>query len=264
MQNIFDSHAHYDDPRFDEDRDTLLSSMASHGVRAIMNVGNTTHANLAGIELAKKYPFVYCSIGIHPDQSAEIAAQNSREYLDVIAQQLSYEKAMALGEIGLDYYYDDDAPRDIQKKIFEEQLALAKDLDVPIIIHNRDAHQDTLDLLKKYRPKGIMHCFSGSAEVAKEVLRLGMYIGFTGVITFKNARRAVEAAAEIPLDRLLVETDCPLSLNAGYVPLYSHFQWTLTGAFHSFPLSSLPLCTTSLEAFKKLLFLINDFLNMRL
>lgn len=209
MQNIFDSHAHYDDPRFDEDRDTLLSSMASHGVRTIMNVGNTTHANLAGIELAKKYPFVYCSIGIHPDQSAEIAAQNSREYLDVIAQQLSYEKAMALGEIGLDYYYDDDAPRDIQKKIFEEQLALAKDLDLPVIIHNRDAHQDTLDLLKKYRPKGIMHCFSGSAEVAKEVLRLGMYIGFTGVITFKNARRAVEAAAEIPLDRLLVETDCP-------------------------------------------------------
>lgn len=209
MQNIFDSHAHYDDPRFDEDRGTLLSSMASHGVRAIMNVGNTTHANLAGIELAKKYPFIYCSIGIHPDQSAEIAAQNSREYLDVIAQQLSYEKAMALGEIGLDYYYDDDAPRDIQKKIFEEQLALAKDLDVPVIIHNRDAHQDTLDLLKKYRPKGIMHCFSGSAEVAKEVLRLGMYIGFTGVITFKNARRAVEAAAEIPLDRLLVETDCP-------------------------------------------------------
>lgn len=209
MQNIFDSHAHYDDPRFDDDRDMLLSSMASNGVRTIMNVGNTTSANVAGIELAKKYPFVYCSIGIHPDQSAEIAAQNSRDYLDVIAQQLSYEKAMALGEIGLDYYYDDDAPRDIQKKIFEEQLALAKDLDVPVIIHNRDAHQDTLELLKKYRPKGIMHCFSGSAEVAKEVLRLGMYIGFTGVITFKNARRAVEAAAEIPLDRLLVETDCP-------------------------------------------------------
>lgn len=126
MLNIFDSHAHYDDPRFDEDRDTLLSSMASHGVRAIMNVGNTTHANLAGIELAKKYPFVYCSIGIHPDQSAEIAAQNSREYLDVIAQQLSYEKAMALGEIGLDYYYDDDAPRDIQKKSLKSSLPWQK------------------------------------------------------------------------------------------------------------------------------------------
>ena len=208
MQNIFDSHAHYDDPRFDEDRDALLGSMAEHGVRAIMNVGNTTHANLAGIELAKQY-FIYCSIGIHPDQAAEIAAQNSREYLDVIASQLSYEKAMALGEIGLDYYYDDASPRDVQRKIFEEQLALAKDLDVPVIIHNRDAHQDTLELLNKYRPKGIVHCFSGSAEVAKEVLRLGMYIGFTGVITFKNARRAVEAAAEVPLDRLLIETDCP-------------------------------------------------------
>lgn len=209
MQNIFDSHAHYDDPRFDEDREALLGSMAEHGVRAIMNVGNTTHANLAGIELAKRYPFVYCSIGIHPDQAAEIAAQNSRDYLEVIAQQLRYEKAMALGEIGLDYYYDDASPREIQRKIFEEQLALAKDLDVPVIIHDRDAHQDTLELLQKYRPKGIMHCFSGSAEFAKEILRLGMYIGFTGVITFKNARRAVEAAAEVPLDRLLVETDCP-------------------------------------------------------
>ena len=157
MQNIFDSHAHYDDPRFDEDRDELLSSMASHGVCRIMNVGNTTHANIAGIELAKKYPFVYCSIGIHPDQAAEIAAQNSKEYLEVMARQLSYEKAMALGEIGLDYYYDDASPRDVQRKIFEEQLALSKDLDLPVIIHNRDAHQDTLDLLKKYRPKGIMH-----------------------------------------------------------------------------------------------------------
>lgn len=209
MQNIFDSHAHYDDPRFDEDRDALLSSMASRGVRAIMNVGNTTHANIAGIELAKKYPFIYCSIGIHPDQAAEIAAQNSKDYLDVMAQQLSYEKAMALGEIGLDYYYDDASPRDIQKKIFEQQLALAKDLQVPVIIHNRDAHADTLELLKKYRPQGIMHCFSGSAEIAKEVIKLGMYVGFTGVITFKNARRAIEAAAEIPLDRLLIETDCP-------------------------------------------------------
>lgn len=154
MQNIFDSHAHYDDPRFDGDRDALLCSMAEHGVRAIMNVGNTTGANLAGIELARQYDFIYCSIGIHPDQSAEIAAQHSREYLDLMAQQLSYEKAMALGEIGLDYYYDDNAPREIQRLIFEQQLALAKDLDVPVIIHNRDAHQDTLELLKKVPAKG--------------------------------------------------------------------------------------------------------------
>lgn len=209
MQNIFDSHAHYDDPRFDEDRDALLLSLADHGVCRVMNVGNTTQANEAGLALADRYDFVYCSIGIHPDQSAQIAAQHSRDYLDVMARQLAHPKARALGEIGLDYYYDDNAPRDIQRQIFEEQLALAKDLDVPVIIHDRDAHQDTLELLKKYQPRGIMHCFSGSAELAREVVKLGMYVGFTGVITFKNARRAVEAAAQVPLDRLLVETDCP-------------------------------------------------------
>ena len=209
MQNIFDSHAHYDDPRFDEDRDALLGSMAEHGVRAIMNVGNTTHANLAGIELAKQYPFIYCSIGIHPDQAAEIAAQNSREYLDVIASQLSYEKAMALGEIGLDYYYDDASPRDVQRKIFEEQLALAKDLDVPVIIHNRDAHQDTLELLNKYRPKGIVHCYSGSAEDAVQLAAQGLYIGFGGACTFNGAKRAAKAIEALPLDAIVLETDCP-------------------------------------------------------
>ena len=209
LQNIFDSHAHYDDPRFDEDRDALLGSMAEHGVRAIMNVGNTTHANLAGIELAKQYPFIYCSIGIHPDQAAEIAAQNSREYLDVIASQLSYEKAMALGEIGLDYYYDDASPRDVQRKIFEKQLALAKDLDVPVIIHNRDAHQDTLELLNKYRPKGIVHCYSGSAEDAVQLAAQGLYIGFGGACTFKGAKRAAKAIAALPLERIVLETDCP-------------------------------------------------------
>ena len=209
MQNIFDSHAHYDDPRFDEDRDALLGSMAEHGVRAIMNVGNTTHANLAGIELAKQYPFIYCSIGIHPDQAAEIAAQNSREYLDVIASQLSYEKAMALGEIGLDYYYDDASPRDVQRKIFEKQLALAKDLDVPVIIHNRDAHQDTLELLNKYRPKGIVHCYSGSAEDAVQLAAQGLYIGFGGACTFNGAKRAAKAIEALPLDAIVLETDCP-------------------------------------------------------
>lgn len=209
MQNIFDSHAHYNDEAFDEDRHQLLSSMQEHGVRTIMNVGHCPEANRTGIELAHQYPFVYCSVGIHPDGAAKVAAENSNAYLDLLAEQLSQPKVMALGEIGLDYYYDDASPRDVQKKVFEQQLALAKDLNVPVIIHNRDAHNDTLELLKKYRPQGIVHCFSGSAEIAKEVIKLGMYIGFTGVITFKNARRAVEAAAEVPLDRLLIETDCP-------------------------------------------------------
>lgn len=209
LQNLFDSHGHYDDPRFDEDRRSLLLSMEQNGIVRIMNIGNTTSANLAGIELAKEYPFLYCTVGIHPDQSAEIYAQNSPAYLNVLAQQSEFSKCQAIGEIGLDYYYDDNAPRPIQKIIFEQQLALAKDLNLPVVIHSRDAAQDTMELLKKYQPKGIVHCFSGSADMAKEVVKLGMYVGFTGVITFKNARRALEAAAAVPLDRLLIETDCP-------------------------------------------------------
>ena len=209
LQNLFDSHGHYDDPRFDEDRAQLLASMKENGIVRIMNIGNNTTANIAGMELAKQYDFIYCTTGIHPDQSLEIYNQNSLAYLDVLAEQSRFEKCMAIGEIGLDYYYDDNAPRDIQKIIFEQQLALAKDLNLPVVIHSRDAAQDTIDLLKKYQPKGIVHCFSGSAEMAKEVVKMGMYVGFTGVITFKNARRAIEAACEVPLNRLLIETDCP-------------------------------------------------------
>ena len=205
LNHIFDSHAHYDDPRFNEDRETLLAAMAGHGVEKIMNIGNTTQANLAGIALAEQYPFIHCTVGIHPDQAPEMQPG----YLDLLAQQSRHPKVHAIGEIGLDYFYDDASPREVQRRVFEEQLALAKDLALPVVIHNRDAHQDTLELLKKYRPKGIMHCFSGSAELAQEVVRLGMYVGFTGVITFKNARKAVEAAAAVPLERLLVETDCP-------------------------------------------------------
>ncbi len=205
LNHIFDSHAHYDDPRFNEDRETLLAAMAGHGVEKIMNIGNTTQANLAGIALAEQYPFIHCTVGVHPDQAPEMQPG----YLDLLAQQSRHPKVHAIGEIGLDYFYDDASPREVQRRVFEEQLALAKDLALPVVIHNRDAHQDTLELLKKYRPKGIMHCFSGSAELAQEVVRLGMYVGFTGVITFKNARKAVEAAAAVPLERLLVETDCP-------------------------------------------------------
>lgn len=209
LQNLFDSHGHYDDPRFDEDRHELLLSMKDHGIVRLMNIGNNTTANAAGIELAKNYDFIYCTTGIHPDQSLEIYQQNSLTYLDVLAEQSKFAKCQAIGEIGLDYYYDDNAPRDIQKIIFEQQLALAKDLNLPVVIHSRDAAQDTVDLIKKYQPKGIVHCFSGSAEMAQEVVKLGMYVGFTGVITFKNARRAIEAASVVPLDRLLIETDCP-------------------------------------------------------
>lgn len=212
LQNLFDSHAHYDDPRFDGDREALLASLPTHGIRAVMNVGNTTQANLAGIALAEEYPFFYCSVGIHPDQAAEIArqaAQDNNAYLELLERQTRLPKVQAIGEIGLDYYYDDASPRQVQRLVFEQQLALARDLDLPVIIHDRDAHQDTLELVRRYRPRGIFHCFSGSAEMAREVVGLGMYLGFTGVVTFKNARRALEAAQQVPLDRLLIETDCP-------------------------------------------------------
>lgn len=152
---------------------------------------------------------MYCTVGFHPDQTLPIHEQHSKDYLDLMAEQSAYEKCMAIGEIGLDYYYDENAPRDLQKILFEDQLALAKDLNLPVVIHSRDAQQDTWKLLKKYKPKGIVHCFSGSAEFAKEVVKMGMYIGFTGVITFKNARKAVEAASVVPINRLLIETDCP-------------------------------------------------------
>ena len=202
--NIFDTHAHYDDARFDQDRHQLLAELPALGVTRIVNVGCDIQSNLSCLALARKYPFVWCSVGIHP-QWADKAPDG---YLDVLAAQAQGEKVRAIGEIGLDYYYD-DVPRDVQKRVFEEQLALAKDLNLPVIIHDRDAHQDTLELLRAYRPKGILHCFSGSAEVAQQVMDLGMYLGFTGVVTFKNANKTLKAVEAVRMDRLLLETDCP-------------------------------------------------------
>lgn len=209
LQNLFDSHGHYDDPRFDEDRRELLLSMKDHGIVRLMNIGNNTTANVAGIELAKQYDFIYCTTGIHPDQSAEIYAQNSRAYLDVLAEQSKFEKCQAIGEIGLDYYYE-DVPRTKQQEAFRLQMELARELDMPVIIHQRDAYEDTLKIVDQFPSvKGVFHCFSGSLEYAKEVVKRGWCVGFTGVITFKNARKAVEVAQWVPLDRLLIETDCP-------------------------------------------------------
>ena len=224
MQNIFDSHAHYDDPRFDDDRDTLLSSMASNGVRAIMNVGNTTSANVAGIELAKKYPFVYCSIGIHPDQSAEIAAQNSRDYLDVIAQQLSYEKAMALGEIGLDYYWSDAFVAQ-QTEAFVAQLRLAARFDLPVAIHTRAAWDDMCRIIEAEteraradgrRLRGVFHAFSEGAAAFERLCGCGDFrFGIGGTVTFKKSGVA-EIVRTMPLDRIVLETDCPYLTPAPY------------------------------------------------
>lgn len=203
-KHIFDTHAHYDDEQFDEDREELLSSLPSLGVINVINCGCSLKSCKRSIELAKKYDYFYCALGIHPSDITE----NSYIELDEIKKLYDYEKCVAIGEIGLEYHYD-FVPKDKQIEFFEKQLILSKELDLPVIVHDREAHEDTITLLKKYRPKGVVHCFSGSVEMAKEVLRLGMYIGLGGAVTFKNARKPLEVAEIIPENRLLLETDCP-------------------------------------------------------
>ena len=169
-----------------------------------MNIGYNLNSSKASVALAEKYDFFYAVIGVHPQDASEYSEQVENELI-MLSQN---NKVKAIGEIGLDYHYD-DIDKDLQKQVFEKQLILANKLNLPVVIHSRDAAEDTMDLLKKYKPQGIVHCYSYSAELAKEILKLGMYIGFTGVITFKNARKAVDTAKIVPMDRLLVETDCP-------------------------------------------------------
>ena len=202
MGCIIDTHAHFNDPKFDEYRDELLSSLPSLGVEKIINCGCSDETSLDCIALAEKYPHIYAAVGYHP------CSVEGNINIEAIEKMLSHEKVVAVGEIGLDYYWVKDN-RDLQIEIFEKQILLARELDLPIIVHDRDAHGDTLEILKKYKPKGVVHCFSGSVETAREVLDLGMYIGFTGVVTFKNAAKSKASAAYVPLDRLLIETDCP-------------------------------------------------------
>ncbi|HIT19186.1 MAG TPA: TatD family hydrolase [Candidatus Fimivivens faecavium] len=204
MALIFDSHAHYDEEAFDADRDALVSSMPAHGVGWILNSASDLSSSLRAKALAERFPFLYASAGVHPHEAKTL----TDEALTQIEALTRHNKVVALGEIGLDYFYD-RSPREVQRAAFERQLALARDLGLPVIIHSRDAHADTLEIVKRFRPKGVVHCFSGSAELAREYIRLGMYLGFTGAVTFRNARRPLEAARAVPLDRLLIETDCP-------------------------------------------------------
>lgn len=201
---IFDSHAHYDDKAFDADRDELLAKFFAENICGIINVGCNLETSKKSVELSQKYPLIWAAVGVHPHDSEKV----SSSYVDELAPLLSEPKTVAIGEIGLDYHYD-FSPRDVQIKIFEEQLKLAKNLDLPVIIHNREAHADTLNLLKKYQPKGVVHCFSGSPEMADELIKLGMYIGLGGAVTFKNAKNPILVARSLPLDKLLLETDCP-------------------------------------------------------
>lgn len=205
MNNIFDTHAHYADRAFDEDREQVLAALPEKGVKYVTLASSSVEDTAENSELAQKYVYIYAAAGVHP----ESVDTNPADYLETVRKAISENpKIRAVGEIGLDYHYD-GYDREKQIKLFREQLELACELDMPVIVHSRDACEDTLVLLREFKPKGVVHCFSGSAETAKEILKLGMYIGFTGVLTFKNAKKALRALAEVPLDRLLLETDCP-------------------------------------------------------
>ncbi|MDQ0150206.1 TatD family hydrolase [Eubacterium multiforme] len=204
---IFDTHAHYDSEDYDIDRENILKELKENGVIGILNCASSYDSVKATDELTKKYDFVYGALGIHPENADEF----TEERLDIIKDMIkANDKIVAVGEIGLDYYWEENPPREIQKEVLRKHMELAKELNMPVIIHDRDAHKDTLDIIKEFpEVKGIIHCFSGSVEFARECIKLGYYIGFTGVVTFKNAKKIVEVAKEIPLDRMLVETDAP-------------------------------------------------------
>ena len=202
---LFDTHAHMNDPVFDQDRDALLQSLAGQGVGLVMNPGCSYENSLQAIEIAERYPFVYAAVGTHPDTADEVDEALIEKYRRLC----THEKVKAIGEIGVDYYYE-TIPREIQLKAFRLQMELARETGLPVIIHERDAHDDGMRMVKEFPDvTGVFHCYSGSAEMARQLVKMGWYIGFTGVLTFKNARKAVETAQSIPLDRIVLETDCP-------------------------------------------------------
>lgn len=203
-KNIFDSHAHYTDKAFDTDRDNMLGSLEESGICGVVNCGADLDSSKRSLALAAKYGYIYAACGVHPEDIDNLPDN----YTEILTDMAKAEKCVAIGEIGLDYYWRKDN-KEMQIQVFEEQVKLANELNLPIIVHDREAHEDTLKILKKHKPKGVVHCFSGSSEMAKEILKLGMYIGLGGALTFKNARKSVEVAEILPLDKLLLETDCP-------------------------------------------------------
>ncbi len=204
---IFDSHAHYDDQRLSELGDELFTEL-SKNVAGIITCGCENLSNKKAMELAEKYDFMYFAAGIHPGNVDSVENISIISAMAEIARYTKHKKCVGIGEIGLDYYWTKDTVAK-QKEIFAIQLELSKSLNVPVIIHDRDAHADTLEYLKKYKPTGVVHSFSGSVEMAKEIFDLGMYIGISGVITFKNAKKLPDVVKEMPLDRFLLETDAP-------------------------------------------------------
>ena len=204
FNNIFDTHSHYDDDKFDNDRFALLNSIRDKGVANIVSCGCDIKTTQFNQLLAQKFDFLYYSAGFHP----ECLEGFTLDDVEKLAEFANDQKCVAIGEIGLDYHWM-SSPKQVQIEFFEKQIELAKGLDLPVIVHDREAHGDTLDVLKKMQPKGVLHCFSGSKEMAREIIKLGMYIGLNGVVTFSNARKSLEVAKEIPIDRLVLETDAP-------------------------------------------------------
>lgn len=203
---LFDTHAHMDDRAFDDDRSELIAALPGQGVSLVMNPGCSLASSRDADALSRQFDFLYAAVGSHPDAADEVNEDVLEEYRKLCKLN---PKIKAIGEIGLDYHYE-DIPREIQLKAFRAQMALAAELDLPVIVHERDAHADGMAVVDEFPTvKGVFHCYSGSAEMAKELIKRGWYIGFTGVLTFKNARKAVEVAAQISKDRLVLETDCP-------------------------------------------------------
>ena len=203
---LFDTHAHMDDRAFDGDREELLSSLPGQGIALLMNPGCSLASSRAASRLSQEYDYIYAAVGSHPDAADEVDEAVLEEYRKLCKLN---PKIKAIGEIGLDYHYE-DIPREIQQRAFRMQLELAQELDLPVIVHEREAHEDGLKIIAEFpEVTGVFHCYSGSAEMAKLLVERGWYIGFTGVLTFKNARKAVEVAQSIPLERIVLETDCP-------------------------------------------------------
>lgn len=204
---LFDTHAHYDADAFDADRMEVLASMPGRGVELILNPGCDLKSAQTAVELAERFPFVYAAVGVHPEECAGWDAEHDIPALEALAQN---PKVRAIGEIGLDYHWPDNPPRELQQQVFHAQLELAEKLDLPVIVHDRDAHHDCLDIVRAH-PKvtGVYHCYSGGVEDAKILMKLGWMISFTGSITFKNARRALEVIDLLPMDRIMIETDSP-------------------------------------------------------
>ena len=201
----FDSHAHYDDRRFDQDRSELLGALPGHGVTGIINVGASMASSRASVALAEDYPYIYATVGVHPHDAAEMAETD----LEILRSFCGHKKVVAVGEIGLDFHYD-NSPRDVQRIWFARQLELAKSLNMPVVIHSREAAAETFNMIKDSGIcKGVLHCYSGHLPMALEYIKIGFYIGIGGVVTYKNAEKTQEVAAKIPLGQLLIETDAP-------------------------------------------------------